>query len=356
MSSGEAATLRGQMDAHMQPDVVARTLKNVEKKWAEEAAEFIHCNATSKDAMTECQDMPSEFSKSCAVVVGAVVQGSSGDKRVASEYMSNICGQSLMDGWHQQHCLGLKVALDAAMTADSYQNRNAFTAKKLCSNFWSEFVQEEQKRFIKEEAERKEAEKKAAEEAEKRQKEAAEKAKKAKEEEERLQKQAKELEEKKAAAEAARKKIEDAKRMKEEAQAKAAKAAEALAKKRAEAEEMAKKAQQKMEEAAAAEREHKNAIANLTSNENSTESKELAGTVDTSKNSTQEQEHDSPKAEVLKLKAASPIEVLKATSQRPDESLVKNLAQPEKLMTIASSNSSAPVAVNGTSQGHGSKQ
>lgn len=252
------------LDANMRPEVVAHTLKNVEDSWKDEAFAFISCNATG---MQDCSSEPEAFSKSCATVVGAVVQGSDGDERIASEYMGKICGQSSLQGWYQQHCLGLKTALDAAMTADSYQNRNSFTAGKLCNRFWFQFVEEEKVRFVKEEAERKEAEEKAAEEKAKRDKEAAERVQKAKEEQERLEKQAKELAEKQAAAEAAQKKIEEARRIKEEAKAKAAKAGEELAKKKAEAEEFARKAQLKMEEAAEAEREHKKALDNVTTHE-----------------------------------------------------------------------------------------
>lgn len=255
----------------MQPEVVARTLKSVEDKWKEEAAAFIHCNATGGD---DCQVGQVHALKSCAVVVGAVVQGSNGDARVAKEYMSNICSQSLIKGWHQQHCVALKVALDSAMTADNYENRNTFTAGKLCNKFWAQFVEEEKKRFVTEEAEREAAEKeaiqKAKEEAVKKAKEAAEKEQKAKEELAIQQKKAKEDAEKKASEEAARKKIEDAKRIKAAAQAKAAEASEKLAKVRAEAAELAKQAQLKVEEADEAEREHKKALANVTTLDNTT--------------------------------------------------------------------------------------
>jgi len=270
-SHAHANTLRGaraSLDTMMQPEAVAATLKNVEDKWKEQAAAFISCsNATQGE---DCSGAPSEFAKSCAVVVGAVVQGSNGDKLVAKDYMATVCSESLLKGWHQQHCMGLKAALNIAMTADSYQNRESFTSNKMCTKFWGEFVEEEKKRFVREEAERKAAEKKAAEEAEKREKEAAEKAQKAKEEAARLAKKAKEDAEKKAVEEAARKKIEEATRVKAEAQAKAAESAAKFAKKKAEAAEFAKRAEQKMEEAAEAERVHKSALANLTAHVNTT--------------------------------------------------------------------------------------
>jgi len=323
-SSAHTVTLRGTdaLDANMRPEVVAHTLKNVEDKWKDEAASFIHCSAANG---ANCNDEPTAFSKSCEVVVDAVVQGSSGDEKVAKEYMASVCSQSLIKGWHQQHCLALQSALSAAMTADNYQNRNNFAAGKLCNKFWGQFVEEEKKRFVREEAERKEAEKKAKEEAEKKAKEEAEKAKKAKEEAEKKAKEdaekakkAKEEAEKKAAAEAARKKIEEAQRLKAEAQARAAKAAEALAKKKAEAEEMAKQAQKKMEEAAEAEREHKKAMESLA-------------------------KHESTAAVVKEQKPAAPAPV-KNVAKAPVAS--KPVVQAAKNVTKAESKSNLAVALD----------
>lgn len=271
-NAGSLRNGRSSLQTDMQPEMVAKTLKNVEDMWKEQAAAFIHCNATRVQPFAEedCAESPSAFGKSCAVVVGAVVQGSSGDKSVAQNYMADVCSQSILNGWHQQHCLGFKAALNTALTADSYSNRESFTSSKMCKKFFSEFVDEEKKRFVKEEAERMAAEKKAAEKAAKEAKEAAAKLAKEKEEAAKAAKVAKEEADKQIAEEAARKRIEKARRVKEEAQAKAAEAAEKMAKKKVEAAELAVKAQQKMEEAAEAERIHKNAIANLNAKTDST--------------------------------------------------------------------------------------
>merc|ERR1719498_1558334 len=80
----QAAILRGTSGTNMQPELVAKTLKNVEDAWKDEAATFIRCNASQ--GIEDCNDMSNAFGKSCATVVSAVVQGSSGDQRIASEY------------------------------------------------------------------------------------------------------------------------------------------------------------------------------------------------------------------------------------------------------------------------------
>merc|ERR1719310_24055 len=221
----------------MQPAVVARTLSTVEDEWKAQAAVFAECNSTSGlpgSALVNCADAPSSFGKSCGTVVRAIVQGSGGDRAVAKEYMTDVCSQGIIKGWHQQQCHNLATAVQGSMSADKYSNRANFNTGKLCTSFWSRFLGEEQQRLAQEKAEREAAEKKAAEE-EKAEREAAEK---------------------KAAEEAERKKQEEALREKQEAEAKAAeakaKAAEAaarVAQKKAEAEAVAQAAKKKMEEA-----------------------------------------------------------------------------------------------------------
>lgn len=336
MASASAGSLRNgrsssSLETDMQPEMVAKTLKNVEDMWKEQAAAFIHCNATRIQPFSEedCEASPLAFGKSCAVVVGAVVQGSSGDKSVAQNYMADVCSQSILKGWHQQHCLGFKAALNMALTADSYSNRESFTSSNMCKKFFAGFVEEEKKRFVKEEAERMAAEKKAAEEAAKKAKEAAEKAAKDKEEAAKVAKIAKEEADKQIAEEAAREKIAEAKRVKEEAQVKAAESAEKLAKKKVEAAEFAVKAQQKMEEAADAERVHKNAIANLNAKTDST-----AAVV------SKKQEQDAP---AVATKSASKT-TAEAALKPKNVVVAKAVAKPEKLATADAANTSVPVA------------
>jgi hypothetical protein len=154
------------LGAEMQPEVVARTLRNVEEEWKAQAALFAQCDNTDGKtvSLVDCSDAPASFSKSCSIVVGAVVQGSNGDKHVAKEYMTDVCSQTAIKGWHQDKCNSLATAISGAMSADTYQNRYGFNSNKLCTSFWSTFLKEEQQDIAKEKAEREASEKKAAEE------------------------------------------------------------------------------------------------------------------------------------------------------------------------------------------------
>jgi len=233
----------------MQPEVVARTLSEVEDEWKSQAASFAECNTTET---SECGGAPEAFSKSCSTVVSAVVQASSGDRTSVKEYMNTVCGENELSGWHAERCTELASAVTDSMLDDNYENRENFNSGSLCTSFWSKFVVEEKARVEKERAEREAAEKKAAEEA-------AEAAKKAAEEAAEAQKQ-KEKEE-------AEQKAADAKRQAEEAAAE-------LAAKKEEAEKQAEEAKTKMEQAQAAAQEaakhHREVVANNTAHTNAT--------------------------------------------------------------------------------------
>jgi flagellar biosynthesis GTPase FlhF len=233
----------------MQPEVVARTLSEVEDEWKSQAASFAECNTTEA---SECGGAPEAFSKSCSTVVSAVVQASSGDRSSVKEYMNTVCGESELSGWHAERCTELASAVTTSMLDDNYENRENFNSGSLCTSFWSKFVVEEKARVEKDRAEREAAEKKAAEEA-------AEAAKKAAEEAAEAQKE-KEKEE-------AEQKAADAKRQAEEAAAE-------LAAKKEEAEKQAEEAKAKMEQAQAAAQEaakhHREVVANNTAHANAT--------------------------------------------------------------------------------------
>jgi len=221
----------------MQPDVVAKTLSHVEDEWRAQAAVFAECGVTAGLAgasIVNCQDAPSSFAKSCNTVVSAIVQGSGGDKNVAKEYMSDVCSQHAITGWHQTECHAIALSVRNAMGADKYENRVGFNSAKLCTGVWARFLTGAKERTAKETAEREVAEKKLADEAEVAEKEAAEKAKKLSE----------------------RKKVDEAEHKKRESEAKAAdakaQAAEAAARaaqSKAESVKLSQAATQKMVEA-----------------------------------------------------------------------------------------------------------
>jgi len=233
----------------MQPEVVARTLSEVEDEWKSQAASFAECNSTQT---SECGGAPEAFSKSCSTVVSAVVQASSGDRSSVKEYMNTVCGENELSGWHAERCTELASAVTTSMLDDNYENRENFNSGSLCTSFWSKFVVEEKARVEKDRTEREAAEKKAADEA-------AAAATKAAEEAAEAQKQ-KEKED-------AEQKAADAKRQAEEAAAE-------LAAKKEEAEKQAEEAKTKMEEAQAAAKEaakhHREVVANNTVHTNAT--------------------------------------------------------------------------------------
>lgn len=157
---------RAFLSSNMQPEVVARTLKNVEDEWKAQAALFAQCDGKDKNSMSlvDCSDAPVAFGKSCSIIAGAVIQGSGGDRNVAKEYMADVCSQSAIKGWHQQKCQSLGLAVSTAMSADSYQNRYNFNSQNLCSGLWARFLKEEAESMAAEKVAREAASKKAAEE------------------------------------------------------------------------------------------------------------------------------------------------------------------------------------------------
>lgn len=234
----------------MRPELVAQTLANVQDEWKQQAIAFTLHTPASKE-------VPGSFASSCATVISAVVQGSGGNRNVAKEYMSTVCSQKELQGWHKLRCADLTAAIvDHAMTADNFANRESLKPMKLCSSFWHKFVDEEEKREAAEAKERAEREKKEAEERAVREKKEAEEEEAAKV---KAEAEAKVEAERRAKEEARREheeKEQKAKREADEAKARAAEAAARLAQKKAEAEAVQKAAQEKLEEAAKAEKEH----------------------------------------------------------------------------------------------------
>jgi hypothetical protein len=132
---------RNFLGASMQPEVVAKTLLSVEDEWKEQAASFLKCELSKNDvASDECGSAPQSFSKSCEVVVGAIVKGSDGDTEVTKEYMIDVCSQPAMTSWRRDTCISLAKDVAASMTASAYENRVNFKAKQACDEFWSQFL------------------------------------------------------------------------------------------------------------------------------------------------------------------------------------------------------------------------
>jgi len=232
--------LRGKGKAVMQPEVVAKTLTDVERKWMTQAMALNAChepNSTSLQA-SDCEFAQRSFVESCQKITEAVVQGSSGDKDDAKDYMQEVCSTPEMqhESMPERICLAFSNSLLDGMTEDAYSNRENLDTAKLCAGFLEKgdlnvIAKEEVKRQEEEEARRQEELKKERE-AEAQRKEQERKAEEARRIAEEAEKARKEAEEKKEKAEEAKKeqeqKAEESKKKAEELKKAEAEAAAAL--------------------------------------------------------------------------------------------------------------------------------
>lgn len=156
----------------MRPEVVALALGKVEDEWKNQYRLYVECNQTaaSEAEARRCLDAPHAFEKSCAKIVGAMVQASGGNRDSVHEYMADVCSEPELNGWRRGRCEILAATVLAGMTPDQYMNRETLNAQPLCVSFWSRFATEEASLMAKERAaveEKEKAEQKEREEAEK---------------------------------------------------------------------------------------------------------------------------------------------------------------------------------------------
>jgi len=120
----------------MQPQLVAQTLHNVEDTWLQHATSFTGCDGSTID----CTDGFKMFAKSCENLAMAIVEGSSGDRSVVAEYMSDVCGEEILQGWHRDRCQSLATAMTSAMSIDAASNRNHFESQSVCTPLWTQLL------------------------------------------------------------------------------------------------------------------------------------------------------------------------------------------------------------------------
>mmetsp|Transcript_108414 Transcript_108414/g.215289 ORF Transcript_108414/g.215289 Transcript_108414/m.215289 type:complete len:382 (+) Transcript_108414:185-1330(+) len=126
----------------LRPEFVAQLLTQVEDEWKNEAGKFVSCNRTmGNDA--PCFAARKAFDGSCFKVVGAVLGGSGGDKERSTEYLGDICRQPSLQGWKRDKCNSFAHDMLAAMSENSFSNRNFFNPSSVCSGLWSNFAAEE---------------------------------------------------------------------------------------------------------------------------------------------------------------------------------------------------------------------
>eukprot|EP00928_Gymnodinium_smaydae_P019433 TRINITY_DN17451_c0_g4_i1.p1 TRINITY_DN17451_c0_g4~~TRINITY_DN17451_c0_g4_i1.p1 ORF type:complete len:271 (+),score=59.74 TRINITY_DN17451_c0_g4_i1:60-872(+) len=156
----------------MQPDIVAQTLASVEDEWKGQALVFAECSASNSqggEISSTCRRAHTAFQKSCSVVANAVVQASGGDRATAKEYMSDVCSQEQLQGWHRDQCWNFSSTLVNSMSEVNVDNRESLAVPAICSKFFTIVSDAERERIARDRAEdearEKEAEKASAEEA-----------------------------------------------------------------------------------------------------------------------------------------------------------------------------------------------
>mmetsp|Transcript_81698 Transcript_81698/g.210335 ORF Transcript_81698/g.210335 Transcript_81698/m.210335 type:complete len:294 (-) Transcript_81698:24-905(-) len=206
VSASAVSLRRGFLDNDMRPEVVAHTLVKVAQEWRSQVSIFVECSNLTDVAQQDCKAATQAFHKSCATVVSAMVHASGGDRRVAAEYMGDVCAQSALTGWPTQVCRSLATSVSDAMTADERYNRDDLSLDGVCTAFWGRFTADEKARVERQRAGRDAEEKRLAAEQAEAERRRAEEEKAAAGAEEERRKQEAALQ----AAEAARRRAEEA--------------------------------------------------------------------------------------------------------------------------------------------------
>lgn len=148
ISSASSSRVSTVLGTGMQPDVVAHSLAAVEDEWASQAALYADCEARgNQEALAVCVGARENFKTSCAMVVTALVQGSSGDKDAVNEYLGDVCNEKVLTAWHKGRCVKLTDAVSEIMTEDTFLNRAKMQTAGLCKNMWSDVLKEEKQRM-----------------------------------------------------------------------------------------------------------------------------------------------------------------------------------------------------------------
>lgn len=128
------------------------------------AIAFVECNESfaDHDENSACTRAPKAFQESCTTVVDTIFKASNGNRDNVQEYMTEVCDQSLLKSWKQEHCRSLASSIFKAMSFDAFENRQHLTGTDLCKTFWAQFKLEQEKRIEKERAEQQAVEEKEA--------------------------------------------------------------------------------------------------------------------------------------------------------------------------------------------------
>jgi len=146
--SASAAAGHLRSNTNMQPEQVAAILMSVQNEWKAQAHIVTECGA--KDEFTNnlptCKEALTAFQHSCIKVASAIMV-SSNTPSDATEYMTDVCSQSLLSPWHQAKCNIVSAAITSKMSDNVADNRQDYFehAKQACNGVWSRFMEEQQK-------------------------------------------------------------------------------------------------------------------------------------------------------------------------------------------------------------------
>lgn len=120
----------------LQPDRVARLMVNVEQTWNDQAR---HCSNQGMED-EDCKNATSAFTESCGKMARAIVQGSDGKKDVVEQYLHLVCEEHSLAGSLGDRCRSFEGALLAAMSDNTYDNREELDVVGVCSSFWQSML------------------------------------------------------------------------------------------------------------------------------------------------------------------------------------------------------------------------
>jgi len=128
----------------LRPEKAAEKYTPIDKEWMRMARNYLGCMTGHEVQTKECNDDQESFLNSCAKVVFAVIDGSSGDKRVVTEYMDEVCHRKELTSYYKNRCSNLTALVLAGMTDSNFENRQNPQMRQICTNVWDETLKEEQ--------------------------------------------------------------------------------------------------------------------------------------------------------------------------------------------------------------------
>jgi len=119
----------------LEPELVSSLFRDVEHSWVEKAVTAL------ADSRLE-HSMEKEMFKSCSKVAQSVVQGSDGERERVQVYMTEVCGEKILQGEDVILCHAFADGIVGSMIADDQYNRDELDVNAFCEKLWNGAVQE----------------------------------------------------------------------------------------------------------------------------------------------------------------------------------------------------------------------